>query len=75
VSVYKKYGTDTNGWANLVEEDGADIVQVSKQGEEAAALLVVPQLDLVVIAARDEHGLAGMEVEATHGACGAWVHA
>lgn len=38
----------------MVEENGADVVQVAVQGEQAAASLVGPDLDLVVIAAGDE---------------------
>ncbi len=34
------------------------------------ALLVVPDLDLVVVAARHKQRLAGVEVHAAHGACG-----
>ena len=33
----------------MVEHRGADVVQVAQQGEDAAPLLVVPYLDLVVI--------------------------
>ena len=33
----------------MVEHRGADVVQVAQQGEDAAPLLVVPNLDLVVI--------------------------
>jgi hypothetical protein len=33
-----------------VERDGADVVEVAQQREEAAAEFVVPHLDLVVVA-------------------------
>ena len=52
----------------MVEHDGADVVQVAQQGEETAAQLVVPHLDLVVIAARHKEGLRVVEVHAAHGA-------
>lgn len=42
---------------------------MAQQGEEAAPLLVVPHLDLVVVAAADKQGLGGVEVHAAHGAC------
>ena len=43
--------------ALVVELDGPDVVQVPHQGEEALALLVVPDLDLVVVAARHKQRL------------------
>ena len=42
----------------VVEEDGADIVEMAVQSEEATAGLVRPDLDLVVVTARDEKGLS-----------------
>lgn len=38
----------------MVEEDGADIVEVAVQRKQAAARLIGPDLDFVVIAAGDE---------------------
>ena len=40
-----------------MEEDGADIVEVAVEGEEAPACLVRPDLDLVVVTARYKKGL------------------
>ena len=44
----------------VVEEDGADIVQVAVQCEQASSGLVGPDLDLVVVAARDEPALVSV---------------
>lgn len=52
----------------VVEEDGAHVVEMAVQGEEAATLLVVPHADFVVVAARDEERLGRVEGHATHGA-------
>jgi len=38
----------------VVEEDGANVVQVAIQREQTPSSLVGPDLDLVVIATRDE---------------------
>ena len=45
-----------------------NIVQVTSESEHALLLLVVPDLDLVVIAAADEHVLRVMEVNGSDGA-------
>ena len=52
----------------MVEEDGADIVKVTIECKEAAAALVRPHLDLVVIAAGHEEGLGIVEVDSADGA-------
>lgn len=44
----------------MVEEDGADIVQVAVECEQASSSLVGPDLDLVVVAARDEPALVSV---------------
>ena len=41
----------------VVEEDGADVVQVAVECKEAAPSLERPDLDLVVVTARYEEGL------------------
>ena len=33
-----------------MELDGADVIQMAQEGKQAAACLVVPHLDLVVVA-------------------------
>ena len=47
-------GTAHYPWQLVVEEDCSDIVQMAVQGEETAASLVRPDLDLIVVASRDE---------------------
>ena len=54
-----------NPWLFPVELDRADVVQVPQQGEQAAAQLVVPNLDLVVVSPTAEQGLCRMEIDAT----------
>lgn len=46
----------------MMEEDGADIIQVSIQSEETSPGLMRPDLDLVVISAGDEQRLSLMKV-------------
>lgn len=41
----------------VVEEDGADIVEMPVQREQTSACLVRPNLDLVIVASRDKKGL------------------
>lgn len=41
----------------VVEEDGPDVVEMAVQGEQTAAGLVRPDLDLVVVTARYKQGL------------------
>lgn len=50
----------------VVEEDGADIVEMAIEGEEAATSLKRPDLDLVVITTRHEEGLRLVEVDASY---------
>merc|ERR1719348_2118318 len=51
----------------VVEEGGADVVQVAQQGEDAPALLVVPHLDLVVVTPAHEQRLLLVKVNPSHG--------
>lgn len=47
----------------MVEEDGADIVEMAIQGEETSSCLQRPDLDLVVVSARDKQRLGLVEVD------------
>jgi len=38
-----------NPWVLVVELDGADVIKVSEESEEAPMELVVPHLDLVIV--------------------------
>ena len=51
-----------------MELDRADVVEVAEQREQAAAQLVRPDLDAVVVAARGKERLRGVEVDAADGA-------
>jgi hypothetical protein len=53
----------------VVEEDGADIVEMPSEGEETLALLVVPHLDLVVVTTGTEDGLRRVKADTTNRAC------
>lgn len=52
-------------WQLMVEEYGPDIVQVAVQREQTSPSLVRPDLDLVVVTARDEEGLGVVEVDSS----------
>lgn len=49
-----------------MEENGSDVIEMAVEGEEAAAGLVGPNLDLIVVTARDEEGLRPVEVNSAH---------
>lgn len=49
-----------------MEEDGSDIVEVAVQREQASPSLIGPDLDFVVVTARDEEGLRVVEVDSSH---------
>ena len=51
-----------------VKLDRPNVVQVIAQSEQATALLIVPNLDLIVITTRHEQRLIGMESDASNGA-------
>lgn len=51
----------------LMEHSGPDVIQMTQQGEDASSLLVVPNLDLVIVAAGNEQRLLIVETYATHG--------
>ena len=65
---YLIIGGGDDPWELVVEKDCADVVEVSVQGKETAALLPVPDFDLVVVAARDKERLVRVEINASHGA-------
>ena len=50
----------------MVKEDGANVVQVAVEGEQAAALFPVPNLYLVVVSTRDKERLGRMKMNASH---------
>ena len=45
----------------------SDVVQMSQQREETPTQLVIPDLDLVIITTRYDHGFAGMKIDTTNG--------
>lgn len=49
----------------MVEEDGSDIVEVAVQGEQASPGLIRPNLNLVIVTARDEEGLGVVEIDSS----------
>lgn len=51
----------------MVEEDGSYVVEMSVQGEQTSPRLVRPDLDLVVVASRDEEGLGLVKIDASNG--------
>mmetsp|Transcript_11249 Transcript_11249/g.32344 ORF Transcript_11249/g.32344 Transcript_11249/m.32344 type:complete len:424 (-) Transcript_11249:228-1499(-) len=50
-----------------MELDGADVIQVAQQCEEAASELVIPDLDLVVITSGHDERLLQVEIHTAHG--------
>ena len=52
----------------MVEEYGSNIIEMAVQREEAASRLVRPDLDLVIVTARNKKGLGFVEVNASDGA-------
>jgi hypothetical protein len=51
----------------MVEEDGSDVVEMAAEGEEAAAGLQRPDLDLVIVTAGNEERLGLVEIDASNG--------
>ena len=51
----------------MVEEDGADIIKMTVQGKETPPRLIGPDLNLVIVAARDEEGLGFVKVDTPDG--------
>jgi hypothetical protein len=47
----------------MVEKNGSNIVEMAVQCKEAATCLVGPDLDLIVVSARDEEGLRLVEID------------
>jgi hypothetical protein len=50
----------------VVEEDGADIVEMAIEGEEAATSLERPDLDLVVVTTGYEERLCLVEIDTSY---------
>jgi hypothetical protein len=50
-----------------MELDGPNVIEVSQKSEKAPAELVVPHLDLVVVAPRDQQRLGVVKVDASDG--------
>lgn len=48
----------------MVEEDGADVVEMAIQGEQASSCLIGPYFDLIVVTARNEERLRFMKINA-----------
>ena len=53
-------------WVLVVKEGGSNVVQMAKQSKQALALLVIPHLDFVVVAARHKKRLLAMKWNASH---------
>ena len=53
----------------MVELHCTNVVQMPKQCEQAPPQLIVPDLDLVVIATRDKKWLRSVETDAAYGTC------
>lgn len=51
-----------------MEEDGSNIVEMPIEGEQTTSTLVRPDLDLVIVAARNEQGLCSVKVDSSDGA-------
>jgi hypothetical protein len=49
----------------MMEEDGSDVIEMTVKGEKAAPGLIRPDLDLVIVTARDEKRLCLVEVDTT----------
>lgn len=50
----------------LMEHSGPDVIEMTQQGEDASTLLVVPNLDLVIVAPGNEQRLLIVETYATY---------
>lgn len=51
----------------MMEENGADVIEMAVQGKETPSSLIRPDLDLVIITAGDEEGLGLMEIDTSDG--------
>lgn len=51
----------------MMEERGSNIIQMSVKSKQALSLFVIPNLDFVIISARDEQGLILMKINTTNG--------
>lgn len=50
----------------MVEEDCSYVVEMSVQGKQTSPRLIRPDLDLVVVASRNEEGLCLVEIDASN---------
>lgn len=50
----------------MVEENGSDVVEMAVEGEKASSSLVGPDLDLVIVASRNEERLGLVEVDTSN---------
>lgn len=50
----------------MMEENRANVIQMTIQGEQTPPSLVAPDLDLIVIASRHEQGLGRVEINASN---------
>ena len=50
----------------LMEEGCPDVVEMAKESKQTPLLLVVPNLDLVVVAPRDKQRLVGVKINASN---------
>jgi len=50
----------------MVEKGGTDVIQMSQQSEYATLLLIVPHLDLVIVASGHKKGLLVVEADSTY---------
>lgn len=59
----------------MVEEDGADIVEMAIEREQTSPSLIRPHFDLVVVTARDEPGLVSVYQPSVQlrGMCSQWL--
>eukprot|EP00963_Diacronema_lutheri_P008926 scaffold776_cov347-Pavlova_lutheri.AAC.124 len=49
-----------------MELHGSDVIQVAKQGKQAASKFVVPDFDLIIVSTRHEQRLGSMKVDPPH---------
>lgn len=60
-------GTAQNPRVFVVEEGGADVIDVTQKGENAFTLDVVPYFDLIVVASGYEYRLLMVEADTSNG--------
>ena len=50
----------------MVEENGSNVVEMAVKGEEASSGLVGPDLDLIIVASRNEERLGLVEIDTSN---------